>query len=58
MFLGKGQFVTPYKKTDTLVSYLAKLYSPVARYRVTRMDGRSPIESVVGRALGLFGRQE
>ncbi|HEX7408151.1 MAG TPA: radical SAM protein [Candidatus Binatia bacterium] len=58
MFLGKGHFVTPYKKTNPLVMALAKLYYPLARYRVTRLDARWPIETTLVKALGAFGRQD
>jgi radical SAM superfamily enzyme YgiQ (UPF0313 family) len=58
MFLGKGHFVTPYKKTNPLVVALARLYYPIARRRVTNLDARFPIESKLVKALGLFGRQD
>lgn len=58
MFLGKGHFVTPYKKTNPFVVALSRLYYPIARYRVTNLDARFPIETKLIRALGLFGRQD
>jgi radical SAM superfamily enzyme YgiQ (UPF0313 family) len=58
MFLGKGHFVTPYKKTNPLVVALSKLYYPIARYRVRNLDARFPIETRLIKALGLFGRQD
>ncbi|MGB5389857.1 MAG: hypothetical protein WBP10_06730, partial [Thermoanaerobaculia bacterium] len=58
MFLGKGHFVNPYKKTNPMVVALARLYYPVARYRVTNLETRFPIESKLVRSMGLFGRQE
>jgi anaerobic magnesium-protoporphyrin IX monomethyl ester cyclase len=58
MFLGKGHFVNPYKKTNPLVVGLAKLYYPVARHRVAHFETRWPIESKVVKSMGLFGRQE
>jgi radical SAM superfamily enzyme YgiQ (UPF0313 family) len=58
MFLGKGHFVNPYKKTNLLVVALARLYYPVARYRVKNLNARIPIETKVVKALGLFGRQD
>jgi len=58
MFLGKGHFVNPYKKTNPLVVALAKLYYPVARYRVSNLETRWPIESKLVKSMGLFGRQE
>ena len=58
MFLGKGHFVTPYKKTNPFVVALSRLYYPIARYRVTNLDARFPVEIELIRALGLFGRQD
>jgi anaerobic magnesium-protoporphyrin IX monomethyl ester cyclase len=57
MFLGSN-FTDPYRKTNPLVVSLARLYAPVARHRVRRMDVRMPIETKVVKALGLFGRQD
>lgn len=57
MFLGKGHFVVPYKKTNPAVVALGKLYHPVARYRIKNLEVRFPIETRVVKALGLFGRQ-
>ena len=58
MFLGKGHFVTPYKKTNPLVVALARLYYPLARYRVKHLEARFPVESRLAKALGLFARQD
>lgn len=58
MFLGKGHFVTPYKKTNPFVVALSRLYYPIARYRVTNLDARFSIETKLVKALGLFGRQD
>jgi len=57
MFLGTN-FTSPYRKTNPVVVSLAKLYAPVARYRVRNLDVRLPVESKVVKALGLFGRQD
>jgi anaerobic magnesium-protoporphyrin IX monomethyl ester cyclase len=57
MFLGTN-FVNPYRRTRPVVVALAKLYSPIARYRVRNMDGRFPIESTLVKRLGLFARQD
>jgi anaerobic magnesium-protoporphyrin IX monomethyl ester cyclase len=58
MFLGKGHFVNPYKKTNPIVVGLSRLYYPVARYRVKHLDARFPIETKLVKALGFFGRQD
>jgi hypothetical protein len=58
MFLGKGHFVVPYKKTNPLVVALGKLYHPIARYRIKHLDVRFPIETKTVKALGFFGRQD
>jgi len=57
MFLGKGHFVQPYKKTNPVVVGLSKLYYPLAKYRVTHLNVRFPIETKLVKALGLFGKQ-
>ncbi len=56
MFLGTN-FTNPYRQTNPVVVSLAKLYAPVARYRVRNMDVRCRVESKVVKALGVFGRQ-
>lgn len=58
MFLGKGHFVKPYKKTHPLVVALSKLYYPVARYRVENLNVRFPVETRLVKRLRLFGRQD
>ncbi|MGW8320318.1 MAG: B12-binding domain-containing radical SAM protein [Thermodesulfobacteriota bacterium] len=58
MFLGKGHFVNPYKKTNPVVVGLSRLYYPLARYRVENMDVRFPVETKLVKTLGLFGRQD
>lgn len=57
MFLGTN-FVSPYRKTRPVVVTLAKMYSPIARYRVRNLDARFPIESKIVKRLGLFARQD
>ena len=56
MFLGSN-FTSPYRKTHPLVVSMAKLYSPLAKYRVRNFDVRLPIETKLVKALGLFARQ-
>ena len=58
MFLGNKHFVTPYKKTNSVVVGLSRLYYPLARYRIRHLDARLPIESKLVRAFGLYGRQD
>jgi anaerobic magnesium-protoporphyrin IX monomethyl ester cyclase len=55
MFLGKGHF---YKKTHPVVVGLARLYHPIARYRIKHLNAHFPIETKLVKALGLFGRQD
>ena len=57
MFLGTN-FTDPYRRTNPLVVSMAKLYAPVARYRVRNLDVRLPVESKLAKALGLFARQD
>lgn len=56
MFLGKSHFVSPYKVNRVVVA-LARVYYPLARYRVTHMDVRWPLDTLAVRALGLLGRK-
>ncbi len=58
MFLGKGHFVSPYKKTHPIVVGLSRLYYPLAQYRIRHLDVRFPIETKLVKTLGLFGRQD
>lgn len=58
MFLGKGHFVNPYKKTNPVVVSLARMYYPIARYRIKNLNAHFPIETRLVKALGLFGRQD
>jgi len=55
MFMGKGHF---YKKTNPLVKTMARLYHPLAEYRINKMDPRFPIETKLVRSLGFFGRED
>ncbi|HYB89560.1 MAG TPA: radical SAM protein [Candidatus Binataceae bacterium] len=57
MFLGTN-FTSPHRQTKRVVVALAKLYSPIARYRVRNMEARFPIETALVKRLGLFGRQD
>jgi radical SAM superfamily enzyme YgiQ (UPF0313 family) len=57
MFIGDS-FLHPYRKTNPLVTFLAKLYYPVAHYRVRHMEVRFPLETKLIKALGLFGKQD
>jgi radical SAM superfamily enzyme YgiQ (UPF0313 family) len=56
MFLEKGKFVTPFRATNAIVTWLSRLYRPVALYRVKNAVAGFPIESKLVKALGLFGR--
>jgi radical SAM superfamily enzyme YgiQ (UPF0313 family) len=57
MFVGE-HFTDSYRKTNSIISALGKLYSPLARYRVENMDVRFPLESKIVKSLGLFARQD
>lgn len=58
MFLEKGKFISSFKKTNPLVVTLARLYRPLARYRVTHMNAKFPLETRIVKALGFFGKQD
>jgi radical SAM superfamily enzyme YgiQ (UPF0313 family) len=55
MFLGTN---FAYKKTHPVVKGLARLYRPVARYRVEHLNASFPIETRLVKGFGLFGRQD
>lgn len=55
MFMGTN---FEFKKTHPVVKGLAKLYLPLARYRIEHLNARFPIETKVVKGLGLFGRQD
>jgi radical SAM superfamily enzyme YgiQ (UPF0313 family) len=55
MFMGTN---FSYKKTHPIVRGLAKLYVPLARYRIEHLNAHFPIETKVVKGLGLFGRQD
>jgi len=58
MFLGKGHFVNPYKKTNPFAVIFAKMYYHFARYRIKNLDVRFPLETKLAKGLGLFARQD
>lgn len=55
MFMGTN---FSYKKTHPIVRGLAKLYYPLARYRIEHLNAHFPIETKLVKGLGLFGRQD
>ena len=55
MFMGTN---FAYNKTHPIVRGLAKLYHPLARYRIEHLNAHFPIETKVVRGLGFFGRQD
>lgn len=55
MFMGTN---FTYKKTHPIVRGLAKLYYPLARYRIEHLNAHFPIETKIVKGLGLFGRQD
>ncbi len=55
MFMGTN---FSYKKTNRIVKGLAKLYYPLARYRIEHLNAHFPVETKVVKRLGLFGRQD
>lgn len=54
-FLGERGYLQPFKATNRLAVAAARLYSPVARWRVRHMCSRLPLEIVAARKLGLYG---
>ena len=56
-FLERHNYLDPVRATHPLVVLLARLYHPVARWRVERLNARFPVEIRVAQRLGLYPRQ-
>ena len=55
-FMSNRPFVSPYEKTNKWFSFLSRLYSPVARFRVKFLWDGFPIEVRLARLFGLPAR--
>jgi radical SAM superfamily enzyme YgiQ (UPF0313 family) len=57
-FIGKMGPSAQFRKTHPLALAASKLYYPLARHRVNKLDVRFPVETKLAKALGLFARQD
>lgn len=54
-FASDRGYVTPFKQTHALASLAARVYAPVARFRMRHMLYHAPFEIAAARRLGLYG---
>jgi radical SAM superfamily enzyme YgiQ (UPF0313 family) len=57
-FASDRGYVTPFKQTHRLATAAARVYVPVARFRMRHMIHQAPIEIVAARTLGLYGNAD
>jgi radical SAM superfamily enzyme YgiQ (UPF0313 family) len=55
-FASDPGYVTPFKQTHALATAAARVYAPVARFRMRHLVHQAPIEIAAARKLGLYGR--
>jgi len=53
-FASDGGYVTPFKRTHQLATAAARVYAPIARFRMRHMLYRAPLEISAARTLGLY----
>lgn len=58
MLAGKNNFTNPYKKTHPLVVLLARLYYPIAKFRVENLYHQFPLEMKLAEQLGVYPKQK
>ena len=54
-FASDRGYVTPFKKTHRLATAAARVYAPIARFRMRHLLHHAPIEIAAARTLGLYG---
>jgi anaerobic magnesium-protoporphyrin IX monomethyl ester cyclase len=54
-FASARGYVTPFKHTNPLASAAARIYAPLARWRMQHLIHHAPLEIVAARKLGLYG---
>ena len=58
MITNKHNFVNPYKKTDSMISLLARIYHPIAKKRMENLYYKFPIEIKLAEWLGVYPKQK
>ena len=54
-FASDRGYVTPFKQTHPLATLAARVYAPVARFRMRHLLHHAPIEIAAAKTLGLYG---
>ena len=54
-FASDRGYVTPFKQTHSLAAAAARVYAPLARFRMRHMLHHAPIEIAAAKRLGLYG---
>jgi radical SAM superfamily enzyme YgiQ (UPF0313 family) len=57
-FMGNRPFLQPFEQTSPLVSFLGKMYAPLARLRVKNFWHQFPAEMKLAKLLGLYARED
>lgn len=57
-FASDRGYVTPFKQTHPLASAAARVYAPVARFRMRHLLHHAPLEITAAKRLGLYGDGE
>jgi len=57
-FADRRSYLQPFKETNKLVVLISKLYAPIARFRVERLNHSFPLEIKLAKILRLYARQE
>ena len=57
-FASDRGYVTPFKQTHPLATAAARVYAPVARFRMRHLLHHAPLEIAAARRLGLYGDGE
>ena len=57
-FASDRGYVTPFKQTHQLATAAARLYAPIARFRMRHMLHHAPVEIAAARTLGLYGNAD
>jgi radical SAM superfamily enzyme YgiQ (UPF0313 family) len=57
-FASDRGYVTPFKQTHQLATAAARVYAPVARFRMRHMLHHAPVEIAAAKTLGLYGNAD
>jgi len=57
-FASDRGYVTPFKQTHPLATLAARVYAPVARFRMRHLLHHAPFEIAAAKSLGLYGNAD